>query len=145
MDSINYWHWLILGVVLIILEVLAPGVFFLWMGVAAVVVGFLLWLLPDMGWEMQFLLFGIISVVSIALWRLRLRKHPTESEEPSLNARTQGYIGRVFTLTQAIDNGFGKINVDDAYWTVAGPDREAGLKVKVISVDGLTLNVEPVD
>lgn len=145
MDSIDFWHWLILGVVLVILEVFAPGAFFLWMGVAAFVVGLLLWILPDMGWEMQFLLFGVISVVSIAIWRLRLRKHPTASEEPSLNARTQGYIGRVFTLTEGIEDGFGKIHVDDAFWTVAGPDRAVGTKVKVISAEGLTLHVEPLD
>jgi membrane protein implicated in regulation of membrane protease activity len=141
MDSIDFWHWLILGVVLVVLEVFAPGAFFLWMGVAAFIVGLILW---DMGWETQLLLFAIISVVSIALWRIRLHKHPTESEEPSLNARTQEYVGRVFTLTEAIENGYGKIHVDDAYWTVAGPDSAAGTKVKVISAAGLTLNVEPV-
>lgn len=144
MDSIDFWHWLILGVVLVVLEVFAPGAFFLWMGVAAFIVGLILWALPDMGWETQLLLFAIISVVSIALWRIRLRKHPTESEEPSLNARTQEYVGRVFTLTEAIENGYGKIHVDDAYWTVAGPDSATGTKVKVISAAGLILNVEPV-
>lgn len=145
MGTVDFWHWLILGVVLIILEIVLPGAFFLWMGVAACVVGIILWIMPSMGWETQFLLFAIISVVSIVLWRMRLRKHPTETEEPTLNVRTKNYIGRVFTLNQAIENGFGKIYVDDAYWTVKGPERPVGAKVKVISADGLTLNVEPVD
>lgn len=145
MDSIDFWHWFILGALLIILEVFAPGAFFLWMGVAAGVVGLILWISPDVGWEMQLLIFAVISVVSIALWRMRLNKVPTETEEPSLNVRTTAYVGRVFPLSEAIENGYGKIHVDDVYWKVRGEDREAGTKVKVISTDGLTLNVEPVE
>ena len=59
MESINYWHWLIAGVVLIVLEVFAPGAFFLWLGVSAGVVGLILVMFPDMGWESQFC--GLIS------------------------------------------------------------------------------------
>lgn len=145
MDSIDFWHWLILGVVLIILEVLAPGAFFLWLGVSATVVGIILWILPNMSWEMQLLIFSVISVVSIALWLIRLRKHPTESEDSNLNERTNQYVGRVFTLVEPIVDGYGKIHVDDAYWKVNGEDREKDKKVKVVGVDGLTLKVVPVD
>lgn len=145
MDSIDFWHWLILGVLLIILEVFAPGAFFLWLGVSASVVGAILWMLPETSWEMQLLIFSIISVVSIALWRLRLRKHPTESEDSSLNTRTSQYVGRTFTLVEPIVNGYGKIHVDDAYWKVSGEDCDKDKKVKVVSVDGLTLKVVSVD
>lgn len=145
MGSIDFWHWFILGALLIILEVFAPGAFFLWMGVAAGVVGLILWVSPDMGWEMQLLIFAIISVFSIALWRMRLNKHPTETEEPSLNVRTRAYVGRVFHLSKAIVDGYGEIHVDDVYWKVKGEDRKKGARVRVVSTDGLTLNVEPVD
>ena len=145
MDSIDFWHWLILGVILMILEVFAAGAFFLWLGVSAVVVGIILWMIPDLGWEYQFLIFAIFSVVSIALWRMRLRKHPTETEDTTLNSRTRAYIGRTFHLEQAIVDGYGKIHVDDVYWKVKGPDLEKGAKVKVVSADGMTLNVEPQD
>lgn len=144
-DAIVFWHWWILAIVLVILEVFAPGAFFLWLGVSAGVVGFVLWLMPDMSWETQFLIFSIISVVSIALWRIRLRKHPTESEDSTLNERTRQYIGRTFSLAEPIVDGFGKIHVDDSYWQVTGPDRESGKKVKVISVEGMVLKVKPVD
>lgn len=145
LDSLDFWHWLILGVVLIILEVFAPGAFFLWLGIAASVVGIILWIVPDISWEMQLLIFSIISVVSIALWLIRLRKHPTASEDDTLNSRTQQYVGRVFTLVEPIVDGYGKIHVDDAYWQVSGPDRDKGRKVKVTMVKGMTLIVEPVD
>jgi membrane protein implicated in regulation of membrane protease activity len=145
MESIDFWHWLIAGVVLVILEVFAPGAFFLWMGVAAGTVGIILFLLPDMSWESQFLLFAVISIVSIVLWRIRLRKHPTETEDDNLNSRTREYIGRVFTLSEAIENGIGKIQVDDSFWKVSGQDCKKGAKVKVISVDGMILKVELAD
>ncbi len=144
MDSIDFWHWLILALLLIILEIVVPGAFFLWMGVSAGVVGLILWMFPDIGWESQLLLFSVISIVSIALWRIRLNKHPTESEDNTLNARTTQYIGRVFTLVEPIEDGYGKIHVDDSYWQVSGPDCEKDKKVKVISVDGMILKVEPV-
>ena len=144
-DSIDFWHWWVLAIVLVILEVFAPGAFFLWLGVSAGVVGFILWLIPDMGWETQFLIFSVISVLSIALWRFRLRKHPTESEDNTLNSRTAQYVGRVFTLAEPIIDGYGKIHVDDAYWRIAGPDCEAHTKVRVVSADAMVLNVELVD
>ncbi len=144
MDSIDFWHWLILALLLIILEIVVPGAFFLWMGVSAGVIGLILWISPDISWESQLLLFSVISVVSIALWRIRLNKHPTESEDNTLNARTTQYIGRVFTLVEPIEDGYGKIHVDDSYWQVSGPNCEKDKKVKVISVDGMTLKVEPI-
>lgn len=144
-DTITFWHWLILAVLLVILEVLAPGAFFLWLGISAAVVGLVLWIMPGLSWESQLLLFSVISVVSIALWLIRLRKHPTESEDSTLNERTQQYVGRVFTLVEPIVNGYGKIHVDDAFWKVSGADCDKGQKVKVIKADGLTLKVKPVD
>ncbi len=144
MDAIDFWHWLILALLLIILEIVIPGAFFLWMGVSAGVIGLILWISPDISWESQLLLFSVISVVSIALWRIRLNKHPTESEDNTLNARTTQYIGRVFTLVEPIEDSYGKIHVDDSYWQVSGPNCEKNKKVKVISADGMTLKVEPV-
>jgi membrane protein implicated in regulation of membrane protease activity len=145
MESINYWHWFIAGVVLIVLEVFAPGAFFLWLGVSAGVVGLILVVFPDMGWESQFLIFAVISVVSIAAWRVRLQKHPTLSEDTTLNSRTKEYIGRVFLLSEPIENGIGQVHVDDVFWQVSGPDCAVDIKVKVISVDGMVLNVEPIE
>ena len=145
LDSIVFWHWWIFAIVLVILEVLAPGAFFLWLGVSAAIVGAIIWIVPDLTWETQFLIFSIFSVASIALWRMRLNKHPTESEDSSLNERTRQYVGRVFTLSESIVDGFGKIHADDVFWQVKGPDCKKGKKVKVISADGMVLEVEPVE
>ena len=138
----DFWHWWILALGLIILETLVPGTFFLWMGISAVVLGLLAWLVPAMGWETQLMLFAILSLVSIVGWRIWQRKHPDETEQPMLNRRGEQYIGRVFVLESAIENGFGKVRVGDTHWRVRGEDMPAGTRVKVTGVDGIVFLVE---
>ncbi|MCP5230807.1 MAG: NfeD family protein [Zoogloeaceae bacterium] len=138
----DYWHWWILGVALVILEAFAPGAFFVWMGAAAIVVGFLLWLIPAMGWEIQFLIFALLSVSAIVGWRMWFKRHPEETDQPSLNRRGEQYIGRSFTLETAIENGVGRIRVGDSQWRVIGDDLPVGSTVTVVGVDGASLKVE---
>ena len=145
MDFIEFWHWWMAGVALIILEILVPGTFFLWMGVSAAVVGVILWMVPTMEWEWQFFLFAIMSVTSIVLWRIRQRAHPVKTEDSNVNKRTRRYIGRTFTLAEPIVDGVGKIYVDDSQWRVTGPDCDVGKKVKVMAAESTTLVVELLD
>jgi membrane protein implicated in regulation of membrane protease activity len=94
MESVTYWHWWILAAALIILEVFAPGAFFLWLGIAAGVVGGLIYLAPALGWEYQVLVFSVLSVASILVWRRYFRTTPEETDEPALNRRGEQYVGR---------------------------------------------------
>ena len=145
MEDVTFWHWWVLGIVLIILEVFAPGAIFLWLGVAAGVVGVILMLIPTVSWEWQLLIFSVISVLSIVLWRRYLKDNPTQTDQPRLNRRGEQYVGRVFTLEESMDNGMGKIRVDDTTWKVSGGDCVSGSKVKVTGVDGVLLTVECLD
>jgi membrane protein implicated in regulation of membrane protease activity len=140
----SYWHWWVLAVVFIILEIISPAIFFLWMGIAAGVVGLLVLILPGMAWELQVVLFAAFSVVSVVLGRRYLSKHPIESDQPQLNRRGEQYIGRTFTLTEPIVNGQGKIRVDDSIWKITGDDCTEGTKVEVIGVNGVILKVSAV-
>jgi membrane protein implicated in regulation of membrane protease activity len=142
MMDIVFWHWWVLAVVLVILEAFVPGTFFLWMGVSAAVVGVVLLAIPGMGWEYQVFLFAAFAVVSISLWLIRLKKHPTKSEISNLNRRSAQCIGRSTIVEQPIVNGMGTINLDDTIWRVLGPDCEAGTKVKVVGAEGTDLKVE---
>lgn len=142
LDSASYWHWWVAAIILIILEVFSPGAFFLWLGVSAGVVGFALLLMPSMSWEIQFVLFAIFSVVSIAVWHLVLKRHPIKSDQPRLNRRGEQYVDRYFTLNEPVVNGLGKIKVDDSTWKISGVDCPAGTRVKVVGVDGVVLKVE---
>ncbi len=134
-----YWNWWLLGVVLMAIEAIVPGFFFLWMGVAALLVGLLLTLLP-MAWTYQVLLFAVLSVGSIVAWRLRLRRHPTQTQDSLLNRRGHQYVGRVFTLEAPVVNGYGKIRVDDSTWKVAvNQDCPAGARLRIVGADGVIL------
>jgi membrane protein implicated in regulation of membrane protease activity len=143
LEGALYWHWLVLGVLFVILEAFSPGVFFIWMGIAAGIVGLILLAVPDLGWEYQLIIFALVSVASVVLWRRYLERHPTATDQPRLNRRGEQYIDRLFTLETPIVNGVGRIRVDDSIWKIEGADCSAGTRVRVIGVDGVVLRVEP--
>ena len=143
LTNLEYWHWLALALVLIIIEMLAPSAVFLWFGVAAGVVGVLLLLMPDMAWQVQLVLFSVLSVGSLLAWRSYAKKHPpADNNYPTLNKRGDDLIGRVFTLDEGIVNNYGKLRVDDTMWKIRGSDTDAGSRVRVTAVDGTVLVVE---
>jgi len=138
----KFWHWWIAGAVLLIIEVTAPGAFFLWMGVSAGITGLILLAFPSMGWEYQFLIFALFSVVSIVAWRSYAKSRPTVTDQPTLNRRGEQNIGRKLTLSDPIVDGTGKAHLADTIWEVAGEDMPAGTKVTVTGADGTVLKVE---
>ena len=143
--SIEFWHWWVAAIGLIIVEALAPGAIFLWLGVSAGVVGAILLAVPGLSWEYQVLIFAVLSVGSVIGWRVYHKRHPTETDLPTLNRRGEQYVGRVITLDNAIVNRGGKVRLDDTTWKVEGDDLPAGALVKVIGVDGVVLRVEEAD
>lgn len=140
-EELSHWHWWILAVALVILEVFAPGAFFLWLGIAAGVVGALVYLVPSLGWEYQVLAFSLLSVISIIIWRKFFRARPSDTDQPNLNRRGEQYVGRLFTLNEPIVDGLGKIRVDDSTWKIRGEDCPVGSQVEVTGVDGTILKV----
>lgn len=143
MPTLDFWHWWVAALVLLILEMLLPGFFLLWLGVAAATVGLLLFVWPGMPFELQLLVFAVASVASIFGWRAWRTRHPEPNDQPHLNERAHRYVGRVFTLDAPVVNGVGKIRVDDSTWKINGPDLPAGTGVRVTGVDGTVLLVEP--
>ena len=98
-----------------------------------------------MPWEIQFTLWALISAVGAVGWRIYKKENPNpiKSDEPLLNRRGEQYVGRVVTLEEPIENGFGKVKVDDSIWKVeASEDFPAGTKIKVTAVEGTVLQVE---
>ena len=142
MDGIEFWHWLSLGVVLVAVEILAPGVYFLWLGIAALLVGGVSWLWPDLHWQYQVLLFALFCVADVALSRRWMRSRPDASDQPHLNRRGEQYVGRLLTIDQPIVDGVGRIHVEDTMWRATGPDLPAGARVRIVGVDGATLKVD---
>lgn len=145
LETIEFWHWWVLGVALLVMEVLVPGTFFLWMAFAGGIVGALLIPFPDMGWKTQLLIFSVLSVGAIAAWQVYLRRNPTETDDNTLNRRGAQYIGRRVTLNEPLVNGRGRVQIDDTYWNVTttdGADVDAGAQITVTGVDGIVLTVE---
>ena len=145
MTEITFWHWLIIAGVMLVLELFAPGAFMLWIAIAALASAGLAFVLPDLAWQWQCLWFSVFCIASLLLSRKLARRRVEPSDQPHLNRRTQRYIGRIFNLSEAIENGFGKIVVDNSQWRVAGNDAPQGAKVKVVSADGVVLQVEVLD
>lgn len=141
---IDFWHWWILAVVLIIIEVLAPTFFALWVAIAAFFTGLILYFMPDLAWEYQFFIFAVLALLSIVAWRHYYTKSPIATDEPLLNRRGEQYVGRVITLKEAIVDGHGKVKIDDSTWKVEGPDCAVGTKIKIVSVNNVVFQVEVV-
>lgn len=144
-DEITFWHWLIAGVILAAFEILAPGVVFMWLGIASLITGGIAWVLPDMSLEWQLVVFSVLSVLSVVGGRMYMKRNPNPTDHPTLSRRGQQYIGRRFILSEAIVGGFGKIKVDDSVWKVSGNDMAEGTKVEVVAVEGAVFKVEARD
>lgn len=140
--DIVFWHWFAFGTLLLIVELLAPGMFFLWMAEAAVVTGIILWLVPSLEFDYQIGVFSVLSVVSTIGARAFVKSHPIVSDKPQLNRRMVQFIGRDFVLDGPIVNGEGRVRIDDSIWKVRGRDCSSGTKVRVVATDGVVLLVE---
>ncbi|MEO6799310.1 MAG: NfeD family protein [Rhodanobacter sp.] len=138
-----HYLWWILALLLIAGELLVPGYFLLWIGLAAAAMGVLLWVVPSMGVLAQAIVFGLLAFaacLAYARWlRPKLERRVPGSER--LNRRAEQMIGQRYELIEAIVNGRGKARVGDGQWLVNGPDLPVGSTVEVIAVDGSTLQV----
>jgi membrane protein implicated in regulation of membrane protease activity len=144
LTQLDFWHWWVVAFVFLIIEVFAPGVVFLWLAIAAGLVGFLLLALPETSWQIQLIVWAVLSVVAVSSDHAYLKRRPIESDQPALNRRGEQYVGRMFTLDEPIVNGLGKIRVDDSTWKIEGDkDLPSGTKIKVTAADGTVLKVEP--
>ena len=139
--SLGSWNWFILAAVLLLLEVLAPGTFMLWLGLSAILVGAIS-LAVIWSWQAQVIAFAVFAVASIPAWRYFARKVEKPAHLPFLNRRVEGYVGREFTLDKPIVGGVGTIHIDDTVWRVKGPDCPAGSRVRIARAEGADLLVE---
>lgn len=143
MSGLQFWHWFVLGLGLVIAEMLIPGVFLLWIGIAAGITGLITLLAPTLSWQIQFIVFAGLAVISVFAAVAYLRRNPIQTADSTLNRRGSQYVGRVYKLQEPIVNGRGTVKVDDTIWRADGPDLPAGSRVKVTAIEGTVLRVEP--
>ena len=137
--TLGTWNWLIFGFILMALEVAAPGVFLFWLGLAALLVGLLSFVVHP-SWQTQLLMFAVFAAAAVPVWR-RLARSDTSVSNPFLNRRADALVGRVFTLEKPIIDGLGTVRIGDTIWRVAGRDAPAGSRVKIVQADGANLTV----
>lgn len=146
LTELGPWNWMVLGFILLALEILVPGIFLLWIGVAAILTGALtlqLWGLIWWPWQVQVLVFLVLSVASALIGKkLMDARRADDTDQPLLNKRAEQLVGRTASLDEPIDNGYGRIRIDDTTWRVSGPDLPAGTRVRVTSAESGELKVE---
>jgi membrane protein implicated in regulation of membrane protease activity len=143
--TLVFWYWWVLAIVCLVIELLMPAFFFLWMSVSALLTGIIVWLIPSISPEIQVLIFSVLSIISIAAWRIFGKKITIATDQPLLNRRGTQYVGRTFNLHEPIVNGQGKIKVDDTIWKVYGEDCDINSKVKVLASRGTVFDVKKVE
>jgi membrane protein implicated in regulation of membrane protease activity len=142
LDTIStHWFWLSLGLILGVAEMVAPGFFLMWLGLAALIVGILDYFLP-ITLAYQVAMFAILSVLTVFAGKKFLQKNPIESDDVNLNDRGARMTGEIVTVVEPITNGHGRVKVGDSVWNARGMDAALGANVRVIGADGAVLLVE---
>lgn len=136
------WAWIVAGLILLALETVVPGGGVLvWMGISGIITGLMV-LFQDISWPLQWLSFGVLSLLSVTVWLRWSRTREKQSDRPYLNRRADQLVGQEAVLEQAVVQGFGRVVLGDTVWRVSGPDMPAGQRVRVVGHDGAVLRVE---
>lgn len=137
-----HWLWVALGLVLATTEMLVPGVYLLWLALAALATGFLTFAL-DLSLVFQVINFAVIALILVFSVKRMLRDAPIVSSDPLLNNRGARLIGQSAVVTTPVVGGEGRVRLGDSEWTARGPDLKAGERVRIVRVEGTVLRVEP--
>ena len=143
MIKIVFWYWWVLAAVLFVFEMTLPGVVFLFLAIGALASGVLLAAAADTSLEAQLAVFAVFAVASAVTLRPMLKRLQVRTNGETLNARADSLIGLTFILDSPILGGRGRAKLGDGSWIITGPDMVAGAKVRVASVNGTELKVEP--
>jgi len=137
-----HWAWLILAGLLFIAEIMVPGIFLIWIGMAALVTG-LATLALGIPEPLQFALFAMLAIAAVFAGRRWFALNPIESSDPLLNDRAARLVGETVTVVEAIAGGEGRVRVGDGVWPAKGADAPLGARLRVIGIDRGLLRVEP--
>lgn len=145
LDGVNPWTWLIIGVALLVLEMLTGTLFILWPAIAALIVGIVLFVIP-LGWEMQLVLFTLISGAGLFWGEKYLRPRLGGDEPTDLNDRASRMIGTQVKAVTDFELGRGRVKVADTEWsaTIAQGNPKAGDALRILSVSGASVTVESI-
>jgi membrane protein implicated in regulation of membrane protease activity len=136
--------WIIAGILLLCVEMIAPGMYLMFLGAAALFTGLIGYALP-LSFPLELLVFAASSVASVYIAKRWFDVYPILSTSPLLNARIAQMIGQTVTVVEPIEHGAGRVKVGDTVWSASGPDAPEGAKMRITGAEGNRLEVEPVE
>lgn len=137
-ENLNFMHWLVLGLSLIILELFLWTVFLLWIGASAITVSIFFYLMPDTSGPIQLLVFVILSLITTNLAK---RYYPVKTVDDELHEKAKTFIGKECKVS-SIEDGIIKVQIGKSLWFARGSGLSVGQAVKIVGVDGSTFIVE---
>lgn len=135
--------WLILAVALGVAELMLPGVFLIFVAIAAGIVALTTLALPDLPLGGQLVALAAWTTIAVLIGRRWYRDYPVETRDPLLNDRARRMIGETVIVAQPIVNGSGRVRVGDSEWPASGPDAPEGTRMRVGRVEKGVVFVEP--
>lgn len=136
--------WLIAALALGIAELVVPGVFLVFLGIAAAITAAMIFALPDLPVAAQIAAFAVWSGIAVAIGRRWYRDYPVETTDPLLNNRAGRMVGQTVTVEAPIVGGHGRVRVGDGSWPARGPDAAPGERLRIVAVeDGVLLVDHP--
>lgn len=140
-----HYGWWLAALVLIAAEIVAPGYFLLWIGLAAALMGLLTLLFPNLAPLVQAIAFALLALATcLVYWKFIRPAAERRDDQPLLNRKGERMLGRQLIVAEAIVNGRGKVKVGDTVWLAEGPDVPVGTVVEVIGISGTTLKVRSI-
>ena len=137
MNSINDWHWLVLGFSLIIFELFIWSVYFLWLGVVAITIAILINLYPGFAPSHQLLSFVIVSALAVFVSKKVL---PVKTMDDKLEKSAKKHIGKIANVVE-VNSEIATIKIGKSLWQAQGCEMQTGQNVEVIDAEGLILVV----
>lgn len=140
-------NWIIAGLALSLLELIVPGVYLIWFGFAAFVVGIAVYFLP-IELTTQLIVFaiasGIFAVIGVAVYRYVFSKAQVPAEYKNLNNTAEQYVGQLVTVAEDAEDNRTKVKIGDTYWLASCQKAfKQGDTAKVVGVkDSLILIIE---
>jgi membrane protein implicated in regulation of membrane protease activity len=135
------YAWLLLAVALGAAELAVPGVFLVFVAIAAAITGVLALLFPALTLPAELAVFGAWSVVTVVVGRRWYADYPVDSDDPLLNDRAARLIGERVVVVEPIVGGIGRVRLGDGEWIARGPALDVGSRGRIVGVSGSTLTI----
>ena len=146
--ELAWWHWMVLGLGLGLVELAVASFFIIWFGLGALLVGDAMLVAPNMAFSTQILLWTAASVAMTALWFRVLRKDAGKTRSGQANEA----LGEIGVLVRAVEplgvnSARGEVRFQkpvmgsDVWPCLAEEAIAAGERVRVLAVDGQILKV----